>query len=1182
MRSPRRSRRVSRRFHSPEFMDLEPRLVLSSAGTPASDIGVNLNGNSPWAGDPVWVDVRNLFNAWGPVNNVWATSPAPPVNSDNYPLAPASTMAVLANYPAGLYQLSYEGTGTLTFSGMGKLVGSITTSNGVSTGTVELNPAFGTTNLFLTLTGVSSTATISNFHLYAPGYGANPTQVFTNQFLQAVKPFTTVRFMNWMATNGSTVANWSDRTPPTSFLATTASGVPYEDMIALANEAQKNMWINIPALATPTYVQDLAQLIQANLDPNLKVYVEYSNETWNSGFLAYGQVLTASLSNPLVTATNNLDKVAEQSAYMAIQDGQIFKTVFGAGNTQVVPVFSGWSYGYWYQQAALQWVQATYGSPANYFSDLAIAPYIGLPSGTNVSSLNVNQVFAGLNQTLNTSYVSQLQTSASIASTYGISLAAYEGGQSMGSNNSWSYSVMEQAKNDPRMYQLYVSMMQDWDKYVGTQNVFMDYLLSGSDSQYGFWGLLPSVASVGSQEYDALVSMMYPAGDADMDGVVGANDVQTVLGNLGMTGAWWSQGVFNDSGVVDWNSVNSVKTNLDPQLVSLAQFAQLAVSGAPSTLAYQQTADFNAYGATYLSDMAWVSSYSGQGSVQRDQSSLGRQINVGGSVYAKGLGTFANSQVVVNLNGQYSQFQSTIGIDNWYNPALVDFQVYGDGKLLYNSGTISSWSGGRPIDVNVAGVNQLTLDVVAAGTSNTDDYADWGAARLISTANFGSATPYSVSYSLSLNGKVLTTQSIDSFMFANLQDGLYTITATATNPSGASASASTTLEVGPTGPGLVYTIPGNGQVQVEWGPGWGDSTYDLYRGTSPTSLSLIATDVNGTSYIDKGLSNGTTYYYAVAGVDGLGNPGPQGTTFQAMPTVLVTGDTYVSNMPFLSASNGSGAVQRDTSDVPVQGASWYRPLLLRWQPVTKGLGVQANSMIAIATNGAYATFKTTIGIDSMAGPGGSVVFMIRNGLGQTLYTSPVMTPSSPPISIVVPVTGAQVLMLYTTATSSNNRGDYADWGNARLVPVGLTYASDLPFSSSYNGSTPVVRNGSDASPAYPNGGPMIMNGATYLKGLGVGAFSVVQFNLAGAFSTLDFTAGFDQVAGANPLPVSFAIETSNSYYGSSLITAGSAPIPVSFSLAGAQWLKLIVYNDGPANDGFYNQYFDWGLVELWK
>ena len=135
----------------------------------------------------------------------------------------------------------------------------------------------------LTVTGVSAAATMSNFHLYAPGYGSNPTQMFTNTFLNQLKPFSTIRFENWNNVIDSTASSWQQRTLPTSFLSTAATGVPYEDMIELANESQKDMWINIPALATPNYVQNLAQLIDNDLDPNLNVYVEYSDETWSSG-----------------------------------------------------------------------------------------------------------------------------------------------------------------------------------------------------------------------------------------------------------------------------------------------------------------------------------------------------------------------------------------------------------------------------------------------------------------------------------------------------------------------------------------------------------------------------------------------------------------------------------------------------------------------------------------------------------------------------------------------------------------------------------------------------------------------------------------------------------------------------------------------------------------------------------
>ena len=75
------------------------------------------------------------------------------------------------------------------------------------------------------------------------------------------------------------------------------TGVCWEYAIMLANAVHADMWINIPAQANDNYVDQLASLIKNGdtingvsypaLSPDLNVYVEYSNETWNSGFEVY-------------------------------------------------------------------------------------------------------------------------------------------------------------------------------------------------------------------------------------------------------------------------------------------------------------------------------------------------------------------------------------------------------------------------------------------------------------------------------------------------------------------------------------------------------------------------------------------------------------------------------------------------------------------------------------------------------------------------------------------------------------------------------------------------------------------------------------------------------------------------------------------------------------------------------
>ena len=87
--------------------------------------------------------------------------------------------------------------------------------------------------------------------------------MFTNAFLHQLQPFSTIRFMDWMDDDRFDGVHLAAAHPATSFLSTGPAGVPYEDMIELANESQKDMWINIPALATPNYVQNLAQLIDS-------------------------------------------------------------------------------------------------------------------------------------------------------------------------------------------------------------------------------------------------------------------------------------------------------------------------------------------------------------------------------------------------------------------------------------------------------------------------------------------------------------------------------------------------------------------------------------------------------------------------------------------------------------------------------------------------------------------------------------------------------------------------------------------------------------------------------------------------------------------------------------------------------------------------------------------------------
>ena len=434
-------------------------------------------------------------------------------------------------------------------------------------------------------------------------------------------------------------------------------------MIELANEAQKDMWINIPALATPNYVQNLAQLIDNDLDPNLKVYVEYSDETWSAAWLAYSQVLQAAQSNPLVTGAGAEQKIEQQSAYELVSIAQTFDKVFGASSSRVRPVVAGFSDISSLAQTQLQFIQTDYGAPNQYVWGVAIAPYISLPTGDDVAGLTLDQLFVDLNQYLNTTYVNDLKTNEALATSYNLPLVSYEGGTSIPSaNNGLNAQVKAEAQLDPRMYQLYVNMINDWNQYVGSGNLFTDYDLNGSYTDARYFGLLQSVTNPGSQKYDALLNEIFPAGDANLDGTVDYADFQILEANYGLSDTWWEQGDFNDDGIVNWSDLNLLRTNLDPAAVTLSQFAQIALFGQPSVVTAGQAPEYDGYGVTYVSEMPWISSSNGQGPVEVNENSAGLPIWLDGSVYPQALAVYADSNVTVNLGGQYTTFQSEIGV----------------------------------------------------------------------------------------------------------------------------------------------------------------------------------------------------------------------------------------------------------------------------------------------------------------------------------------------------------------------------------------------------------------------------------------------------------------------------------------------------------------------------------------
>ena len=112
-------------------------------------------------------------------------------------------------YRAGRYIVSYQGTGTISYGFDASLVSS-------SPGRDVINVATPKDGIIFQISSTDSRRTgdyIRNLHIVRADYEAQfkAGQIFNPDFLARVSPFRGYRFMDWLATNGSTQTTWLNR-----------------------------------------------------------------------------------------------------------------------------------------------------------------------------------------------------------------------------------------------------------------------------------------------------------------------------------------------------------------------------------------------------------------------------------------------------------------------------------------------------------------------------------------------------------------------------------------------------------------------------------------------------------------------------------------------------------------------------------------------------------------------------------------------------------------------------------------------------------------------------------------------------------------------------------------------------------------------------------------------------------
>lgn len=140
---------------------------------------------------------------------------------------------------------------------------------------------------------------------------------------------------------------------------------------------------------------------------------------------------------------------------------------------------------------------------------------------------------------------------------------------------------------------------------------------------------------------------------------------------------------------------------------------------------------------TYLSDMP-VAAERVEGRlhrpwpIRRDRNVANGPLSLDGRVFDKGIGVHARTELDFDLTARYEALVAAIGIDDSVRPlGAVEFRVLGDGRELFQSGTVTGDDPPQDIRVEVGGVKKLTLVVDYADGVDLSDQADWGGARLL-------------------------------------------------------------------------------------------------------------------------------------------------------------------------------------------------------------------------------------------------------------------------------------------------------------------------------------------------------------------------------------------------------------------------------------------------------------------
>jgi hypothetical protein len=426
---------------------------------------------------------------------------------------------------SGTYKLSFTGQADLSSAG-GKLsIGNPSFDPGTNTTTADLTVPGGEGLMIVAFKNTRLTPSsplgsgFKDVKLIRPGYPPGSGQIVTTAFVETAGAFPYFRCMNWLSTNnnapfdanGPVYQHWTDRKQvldATQLDDLGKMGVAWEFIIELGNTTGKDLWINIPVAADDDYILELAKLMHAQLDQGIDLYLEYSNEVWNWGFMqsVWNKIMAE---EEVQSGNSNLNYDGDSSietirrrrhARRTLEILTIFAGVFGSNeiNQRLKAILPWWtgagSNGY---KDMLTFIEDNYGPPNQFFYAIGTTGYFDYKD----SAADPNDTVADV---LDKMEASLAGTGAawppfnSLAKSHGLKHVVYEGGDNTSPDlgaHTIALASRIKATRHSRMGELIDDLIRKhwFGQGGGEADLFTYFTLCSAYSRYGTWGLTDDI-----------------------------------------------------------------------------------------------------------------------------------------------------------------------------------------------------------------------------------------------------------------------------------------------------------------------------------------------------------------------------------------------------------------------------------------------------------------------------------------------------------------------------------------------------------------------------------------------------------------------------------------------------------------------------------------------------------------